>query len=229
MGMGMEMDEIRLHEGGFSQYTPLADMIEPMKSTPKKRIVVGVDEVGRGPLAGPLAACALLVERRNRRYLRGVRDSKKLSEKGREEWYRKIQTLEKKGKLRCKVSFVGEGVIDKKGISYALIKAVGSCLRRLDVPKDSHVLLDGALYAPQVYIHQKTIVRGDELEACIAAASIVAKVRRDRRMRSLAKRYPEYGFEVHKGYGTKAHYAALKRHGLSDIHRRSFLKRFVVS
>lgn len=188
--------------------------------------VIGVDEVGRGPLAGPLAVGALLLQDRHRRHLRGIKDSKRLDEKGRERWYARLVALEREGKLAYKVAFVSERVIDRHGISRALRRAVGSCLKRLGATARAKVLLDGALYAPDRYLRQRTIVRGDERHAVIAAASIVAKVRRDRRMRTLGKRYPGYGFEDHKGYGTKAHYRALRRYGLSDIHRRSFLKGF---
>lgn len=197
-----------------------------MKSRFKNTCVVGVDEVGRGPLAGPLAVGALLVKAKNKGVLRGVRDSKKLTAEAREIWYRKICALERKGKLAYKVAFVSARTIDEKGISHALRRAVGSCLRRLGADADTAVILDGALYAPKFYVRQRTIVRGDEKHAVIAAASIMAKVRRDRRMRLLSKRYPLYLFDVHKGYGTKFHYARLRRHGLSDIHRRSFLKNF---
>lgn len=195
----------------------------------RRRIVVGVDEVGRGPIAGPLAVGALLMDLRHRRLLRGIKDSKKLTESAREEWYRKLRAFEREGKLACKVAFVSERVIDEKGVSYALKKAVGSCLRRLGVSEEADVRLDGALYAPARYVRQRTIVRGDEREACIAAASIVAKVRRDRRMKLIAKKYPAYLFEAHKGYGTKEHYERLRKHGPSEIHRLSFLGRFLAA
>lgn len=193
----------------------------------KKEAVIGVDEVGRGPLAGPLAVGALLMRKKHRRLLRGIKDSKKLDAAARERWYKRISALEKEGKLVCKVAFVSERVIDREGISRALTRAVGSCLRRLGVPVTARVLLDGSLYAPPCYIRQRTVVRGDEKHLVIAAASIVAKVHRDRRMKALSKKYPLYLFESHKGYGTRAHYERLRLHGPSEIHRRSYLKNFL--
>lgn len=195
-----------------------------MKKRVMRGVTVGIDEVGRGPLAGPLAVGVLVIPRRNLRHLKGVKDSKKLSPAAREAWYGKIRALEKEGMLVSAVAFVGERQIDKRGLSHALMQGVARCLRRLDIPLEADIRLDGSLYAPPAYLRQMTIVQGDEKEPAIAAASIVAKVRRDRRMRNLARRYPGYGFEVHKGYGTSAHYRALKKLGLSDIHRRSFLK-----
>jgi len=189
-----------------------------------KGLVIGVDEVGRGPLAGPLAVCALVLRERSREILRGIKDSKQLDEAKREAWYRKLTIFEKEGFVSYKVAFVSERTIDKKGMSYALMRAVGSCLRRLEAGNSATVLLDGALYAPVQYLRQRTIVRGDEKHSVIAAASIIAKVRRDRRMKAFAKRYPAYSFERHKGYGTKAHYRALKKHGPCALHRHSFLK-----
>lgn len=186
--------------------------------------VVGIDEVGRGPLAGPLTVGVLVIPRRHLWHLEGVKDSKKLAPAAREAWYEKIRALEKEGILASAVAFVGERQIDRKGLSHSLMKGVARCLRRLEVPLGADIRLDGSLYAPPVYLRQKTIVRGDEKELAIAAASILAKVRRDRRMRNLARRYPGYGFEAHKGYGTSAHYRALRKLGLSRIHRRSFLK-----
>jgi len=183
-----------------------------------------VDEVGRGPLAGPLAVGAVCIDKKRRRYLRGVKDSKKLTPLAREVWYAKFRNLEKMGIIRYKVAFVSEAMIDRNGLSSALMKAVGSCLRRLEVGPDTKIILDGSLYAPASYTQQKTLVRGDEKRSVIAAASIIAKVLRDRKMKCLGKRFPLYGFEKHKGYGTKAHYLALQIHGPSDFHRRSFLK-----
>src|SRR5258708_30386492 len=126
------------------------------------RIVIGVDEVGRGPLAGPLAVGALLIARKHRSHLRGVKDSKKLDPAGREIWYKKIRALEKEGKLAYKVAFVSERTIDRKGLSYALMVAVGSCLRRLGAKRRTRVILDGGLFAPDLYVPQRTIISGDE-------------------------------------------------------------------
>lgn len=193
----------------------------------KAEYLAGIDEVGRGPIAGPLVVGAATIKlttyNRQQTIFRGIKDSKKLSEKDRELWYDKIKALRKEGILEYKVSFVSEKTIDKKGISYSLKLAVSNCLKRLSVGQKTKILLDGSLHAPDIYIKQKTIIRGDEKEAIIAAASIVAKVLRDRRMKCLAKKFPGYGFEVHKGYGTKKHYRVLKKLGPSEIHRKSFL------
>ncbi|MBX4215477.1 ribonuclease HII [Candidatus Parcubacteria bacterium] len=191
----------------------------------QRETLVGIDEVGRGPLAGPVAVCALILRERKRRILRGIKDSKQLDEAGREAWYKKLRGYEKEGLLSFKVAFVSERTIDGKGIPHSLLRAVGSCLRRLKVSKRAKVLLDGSLYAPDIYLRQRTVIRGDERHAVIAAASICAKVRRDRRMKSFGKKYPAYLFESHKGYGTKAHYLALRKHGPCEIHRHSFLKK----
>ncbi|MDP3957879.1 MAG: ribonuclease HII [bacterium] len=194
-----------------------------------KGTIIGVDEVGRGPLAGPLAVGALRIARKHQKLLKGVKDSKKLDAAARERWYKKLRALEKEGSIVCKVAFVSERIIDRHGIPRALMRAVGSCLRRLAAGREAVVLLDGALYAPPCYVRQRTIIRGDEKHLVIAAASIIAKVRRDRRMKALSKKYPLYLFESHKGYGTKAHYERLRRHGPSAIHRLSYLKKFAAA
>lgn len=191
--------------------------------------LIGIDEVGRGPIAGPVAvgACVLLAPRIALSF-KNFKDSKKLSEQQREEWFKRIYAAEKKGLLKTKVTFVSEKVIDSKGLSYAIRSALSTSLTKLKVsPQKSRVLLDGGLKAPAQYLHQTTIIKGDEKELAIALASIVAKVLRDRKMTQLAKKYPGYGFEVHKGYGTKNHYTALRDKGVSMIHRRSFLANFL--
>ncbi|MEK7585000.1 MAG: ribonuclease HII [Patescibacteria group bacterium] len=191
----------------------------------KKRYLVGIDEAGRGPLAGPVAVAVVVTKwKLNLK----VRDSKKLSEKKREEWFRWLKEQKKKGRLDFVVSLVGEKIIDEQGIVPAVRTGIRRCLKRLNLdPKSCRILLDGSLSAPKIYEDQETIIRGDETVPIIALASIAAKVKRDRRLTRLAKKHPKYGFEVHKGYGTRAHYAALRRHGLSPLHRRSFLKDFL--
>lgn len=188
------------------------------------RLLIGVDEAGRGPLAGPVAVGAVAIpEGFNRRLFKGVRDSKQMSELGREIWFEKLRTLEGEG-LRWAVVFSSATVIDRFGIVRAVRRAVHRSVRVLaPEPAHAHVLLDGLLTAPRGY-SQKTIIGGDDSEPLIALASVVAKVRRDRLMRRLALRYPEYGFEVHKGYGTKIHRDALKKYGLCDIHRTTYCR-----
>ncbi len=188
------------------------------------RFVVGVDEVGRGPLAGPVAVGALLSTSNMLRHYVMIKESKQLSPTQREEWYRRI-VLSRGKELRFAVSFVGVNIIDTKGIVFAIRLALSRSLKKLNVnPNNCTVLLDGGLYAPKKYLQQQTIIRGDATETVIAMASVVAKVLRDKRMVRLDKKYPKYGFAIHKGYGTKAHYQALKKHGLSSEHRRSFCK-----
>ena len=188
--------------------------------------LIGVDEAGRGPLAGPLAVGALFVRDKSilRRFA-GVKDSKKLSEKKREEWFLKIELAEKKGLLSFEVALLSASEIDEKGMSACLKKGVRRALRRFAREQEyTRVLLDGTLHAPKEFIHQTALIKGDERERIIAMASIVAKVTRDHLMVKLAHEYPQYGFEQHKGYGTKVHYKALTRFGASPIHRLTFLR-----
>ncbi|MDE2038015.1 MAG: ribonuclease HII [Patescibacteria group bacterium] len=196
----------------------------------KRGLMIGIDEAGRGPLAGPVAvgAFAARAPAALRRF-RGVKDSKQLSERQREAWFSAIEDSSRKGESAFEVSFSGAAVIDARGIVRAVRAAMDRCLRRLErrgfaAPSACAVLLDGSLYAPARYPDQTTIIDGDATEPIIALASICAKVLRDRKMKRLAEKRPGYGFEVHKGYGTKAHYEALRKRGPTPEHRRSFLK-----
>jgi len=191
--------------------------------------LIGIDEAGSGPLAGPISVGAFAVRDRDvLRKFKGVKDSKQLSEKQREEWFTTIKLYRKAGSVYYAVSFSNAATIDSKGLTRATRMAMKRCLKKLEksgfASADSRILLDGSLYAPSVYSNQSTIIDGDAKEPIIALASICAKVLRDRKMKRLAKEYPRYGFEIHKGYGTKAHYRAIRQHGMSDLHRRSFLK-----
>lgn len=192
--------------------------------------MLGVDEAGRGPLAGPIAVAVVSTKhdiRAVKRLFKGIRDSKKFSEKQREEWFTKLRRLRKEGVLDYTVAFSGAETIDKYGIASATKRALTRAIKRIAVkPKESKILLDGTLYAPKKYTNQETIIRGDDRIPIIAAASIVAKVLRDRKMKRLSKKFPNYSFEIHKGYGTRVHYNRLKKHGLSPIHRRSFIRHF---
>ena len=195
------------------------------------KCVVGIDEVGRGPLAGPVAVGVLRLKTKRFRlfYKKGetfLRDSKQLSAKQREKWFEIISAERQRGALDFSVSFVSHTLIDKRGLSWALRIATARSLARLTVSTKSEIFLDGGLRAPEIFKNQKTIIKGDEKIPAVALASIVAKVLRDRLMIRLAKQYSQYGFENHKGYGTKAHYGAIKKHGLCPIHRRSFLLKF---
>ncbi len=193
------------------------------------RAVIGIDEVGRGPIAGPLTVGAFTADPRIlRKYFRGVKDSKQLSPAEREAWYTKIVACENTGAVRFSVSFVSVAVLDRIGMSKSLVRAVDASLRKIEADcRRDRVLLDGALRAPSRFIRQSTIIGGDESIPLIALASIVAKVLRDRKMVRLAKSFPLYRFEKHKGYGTREHYRALEKFGLCDLHRRSFLGKFL--
>lgn len=194
------------------------------------RYIIGIDEAGRGPLAGPLsvgAVCAPVTATIEHTFFeKGIRDSKKLTLGKREELF---DWIRHNNELRHVVTMVGPRVVDREGISTATRTAISRALKRLVpsdcTPDDVLVLLDGGLRAPTAYLHQATIIKGDEKEPLIALASVVAKVSRDAKMRTLGFQYPEYGFEGHKGYATKEHYEALRKHGMCDSHRRSFLKK----
>jgi len=184
------------------------------------KYIVGIDEVGRGPLAGPVTVAALAAPVGLK--FKNIKDSKKLSAKKREEW---LSLFKNDPKILYTISSVSHSVIDKKGISYALRVAVKRCIWKFKIKNSKlKILLDGSLYAPPEY-KQRTIIKGDEKIPIIAAASIIAKVTRDRKMVRLAKKYSKYGFEIHKGYGTKFHLRMIRRHGLSQIHRKSFCTR----
>lgn len=190
------------------------------------RVIIGVDEAGRGPLAGPVAVGIVAVSPRFNlvRAFPGLNDSKQLSAKKREEIYVEAVGRARAGDISFCVRFSGNVYIDTFGITRAVRRGVWSGVRAL-APDTAGVkiFLDGLLHAPPEY-KQETIIGGDALVPVISLASVVAKVRRDRLMERLALMYPEYFFEQHKGYGTKRHMAAISKFGLCDIHRRSYCK-----
>ena len=188
------------------------------------KYLIGIDEAVRGPLAGPVSVGAVMVPADfDFALVEGVRDSKKLSEKRREMIFERARELEQSSELRFSVSTSSASYIDTYGIVPAIKRALTEALSRFETsPEDCRVLLDGSLSAPAEYIHQETIIRGDDTEPVISLASIMAKVTRDRLMRRLATKYPVYGFDVHKGYGTAAHMKTIREHGLSDLHRVTF-------
>ncbi len=191
-----------------------------------QHFIVGVDEAGRGPLAGPVAVGVVLVPVRYnlKKNFPGLDDSKKLSAKVREELFGLLKEKAAKDEVRFCVRFSSNEMIDRIGITRAVRRAVWSGVRTLaPEPKNVRVFLDGLLLAPPEY-SQETVIHGDSLIPAISLASIAAKVSRDRLMCRLAKKYPAYGFELHKGYGTKAHYQALKKCGVCEIHRKTFCK-----
>lgn len=188
------------------------------------KYLIGIDEAGRGPLAGPVSVSAVMVKRGSeKRLLSLMRDSKQVSANAREELFASLVRMKKAGELDFAHAFSSAQIIDRRGIVPAIRSALASVLKKLNAkPKECAVLLDGSLYAPEVFTSQKTIIRGDATEPIISAASIVAKVLRDRYMVRVAREYPQYGFEVHKGYGTLAHRRAIRKYGLSDLHRATF-------
>lgn len=188
--------------------------------------IAGIDEAGRGPLAGPVSVGLVVIPRGFKHpVLKRAKDSKMLSESMREEIFKDIKKLHKEEKIFAIASLVHCKTIDTKGIVYAIKLAIKRNLKKVDlVGEDVRVLLDGSLKAPEEFIYQKTIIKGDQKEKVIGLASIMAKVTRDRWMKKVAKKYPEYGLEIHKGYGTKKHRDAIKKYGASLIHRKSFLK-----
>lgn len=189
------------------------------------RFLLGVDEAGRGPLAGPVAVGAVIVPEGFDVALEfpGVRDSKQLTEKARERVFALLEERVRLGDVRFTVELESAETIDREGISFAVRSALFRAVNAL-APDSSLVAvkLDGSLKAPPEYA-QETIINGDELVPIISLASVAAKVVRDRRMKELSVRYPSYGFDQHKGYGTKRHYEMLKAYGLCAIHRRSFI------
>lgn len=216
---------------------------------------IGVDEVGRGPIAGPVAVCAFLLkdekilENQKEKGLPKLKDSKKLSKKQREKWFEYLRVAKTEGFCDYEVSFVSPENIDKFGIAKCIQKALNQSLEKIEKQNCLNfcpcrsplklsgenlnnsveqscfckIFLDGGLHAPKEYINQETIIKGDELHPVISCASIIAKVSRDKIMTNYGKEYPNYGFEKHSGYGTKAHYEAIKKNGQTPIHRKSFI------
>jgi ribonuclease HII len=199
--------------------------------------IIGIDEVGRGPIAGPLVMGAWVChvsayKKLLEKHAVGVKDSKQLSEKAREAWYEILNQL-----IRCnaplqkisakyffyKVS-VSAKMIDTRGMGWALCNCVAQLLKASGQRPDRVlVLLDGGLKAPEEFRYQETIIKGDQKEPIISAASIMAKVSRDRYMKRLHIKFPNYGFDQHKGYGTRKHYQMIKKYGPSEYHRLSWL------
>jgi ribonuclease HII len=185
----------------------------------KYPILCGVDEAGRGPLAGDVFAAAVILP--ENAVIGGLDDSKKLTEKRRDALFEEI--THKATAYGIGIATVAE--IEKMNILNAAMLAMERAYEKMAVSADI-ALIDGNKL-PLLSTHTMAIVKGDGKSASIAAASVLAKVSRDRYMIAMADKYPEYGFEKHKGYGTKLHYEQLREHGISPIHRRSFLRNFV--
>ena len=182
------------------------------------KMICGVDEAGRGPLAGPVCAAAVILPKGLD--LPELNDSKKLTDKKRRELFPII----KEQAIAYGIAFASEQEIDEINILQATFLAMQRAIDQLE-GKAQFALIDGNR-EKDFGLPVMTVVKGDSRSANIAAASVLAKVTRDMYMEELAEKYPQYGFEIHKGYGTKAHYAALTEHGASEVHRKSFLKKF---
>ena len=181
-------------------------------------VICGVDEAGRGPLAGPVCAAAVILPPNVE--IPGLNDSKKLSDKKR----RELMPVIKEKALAYGIAFASHEEIDSINILQATLLAMERAIGQLRIKPDL-ALIDGNR-EKDFGIPVQTVVKGDSLSASIAAASVLAKVTRDDLMEALAEEYPNYGFEIHKGYGTKAHYAALEAFGPCPVHRMTFLKKF---
>ncbi len=184
------------------------------------KFICGVDEAGRGPLAGPVCAAAVILPEGLE--IEGVNDSKKISEKKREQLY---DVITEKA-LAWSVAFAGVDEIERLNILGATYLAMTRAVSGLQIPAD-YALVDGNRTPPDISVPVETVVKGDSKSFSIAAASILAKVTRDRLLIEYDEQYPQYGFLQHKGYGTKAHIEAIQKYGPCDIHRPSFIKNFL--
>ncbi|MBQ1871155.1 MAG: ribonuclease HII [Lachnospiraceae bacterium] len=199
----LRIDEIRKFEEMYSDYN----------------LICGIDEVGRGPLAGPVMAGAVILPKGCR--IHDINDSKKLTEKKREMLYDIIM----REAVAVGIGVVGPERIDEINILQATYEAMRAAIKNLGVVPD--ILLNDAVTIPGVDIKQVPIVKGDAKSITIGAASIMAKVTRDRYMVEISEKYPEYGFASNKGYGSAAHIAAIKEFGPTPLHRRTFIKNFI--
>ena len=191
--------------------------------------IAGVDEVGRGPLAGPVTAGAFIFLKNikdilNKDEAKYIRDSKQLSEKQREDLFKYFSKLKKEGMVDFTTASVFPSTIDKKSIHHAVVLAMRRAVRKLN-PTPDYAIVDGFRYPRDILtqFEYASVKKADAWVPTVAAASIVAKVKRDRSMAGYYnKKYPEYRFDLHKGYGTKLHYEKIKEFGPSPIHRKSF-------
>lgn len=183
------------------------------------KLICGVDEAGRGPLAGPVCAAAVILPQTCE--IEGLNDSKKLTEAKREKLYDVIV----ENAVAWSVAFGSVEEIEQYNILNATFLAMNRAIEGLNVKPD-FALIDGNRVPTEIAVPCRTVVKGDSKSCSVAAASILAKVTRDRLLLQYAKEYPEYGFEKHKGYGTAAHYEAIRQYGVTPVHRLSFLKSF---
>lgn len=201
------------------EYTRLEEISKYEREYGQYGLICGIDEVGRGPLAGPVVAGAVILPKDCK--IKYINDSKKLSAKMRDMLYDEI--MEKA--VAVGIGFVSEKRIDEINILNATYEAMREAIYKLGVKPD--ILLNDAVTIPKVDIRQVPIIKGDAKSISIGAASIVAKVTRDRFMEEMAKKYPQYDFASNKGYGSAKHIAAIKEHGPCEIHRKTFISNFL--
>lgn len=198
--------------------------------------IVGIDEVGRGPVAGPVSTCTVWYkksdEKRIKEIFPGMNDSKKVHVNKRRLFAKLAQDAQDEGLIHYTIQYATAEEIDTDGIMPCLLACIERSMlmaKKSGVMPEDKVYLDGSLKAPRTYYKQKTVIGGDGKIFAISLASVIAKVARDEIMEEYGMQYPEYGFEQHKGYGTKEHIKRIKEHGLSPLHRRSFLKKYIES
>lgn len=196
--------------------------------------IVGIDEVGRGPVAGPVATCTVWFHKDNEERLQellpGMNDSKKVHVNKRRAFAKLAQDLQDEGILNYTIQYASAQEIDELGIMPCLHRCIERSMRiakKDGIEPTDFVYLDGSLKAPRTYYKQKTVIGGDGKIFAISLASVIAKVARDEIMEEYGMSHPQYGFEQHKGYGTKEHMKMIREHGLSTLHRKTFLKKYI--
>ena len=204
------------------------------KALRSEQMIVGIDEVGRGPVAGPVAVCAVWYKAVHHQeittFFDGMNDSKKVHVNKRRTFAKVAQELQDKGLINYTIQYGSAEKIDQEGISACLQDGIDRSLKiakKDGLTPTDYIFLDGSLHAPQTYYKQKTIVGGDGKVFAISLASVIAKVARDEIMEEYGIAYPKYGFEQHKGYGTAAHIKAIKAHGACDLHRKTWLTKYL--
>ncbi len=209
-----------MKEKELERLTILKQIEEEIYNKEDVKYICGIDEAGRGPLAGPVVVASVIMPKDS--MIEGVNDSKKVSEKKREKLYEEITNTA----IAWGVGIIDQREIDEINILNATKKGLTNSLKELEIKPDL-ILVDALTNIDTLGIPYRSIIKGDAKSYSIAAASIIAKVTRDRIMRQWDELYPEYGFEKHKGYGTKMHIDAIKEYGPCPLHRKSFIKNFI--
>lgn len=209
-----------MKEKELERLTILKQIEEEIYNKEDVKYICGIDEAGRGPLAGPVVVASVIMPKDS--MIEGVNDSKKVSEKKREKLYEEITNTA----IAWGVGIIDQREIDEINILNATKKGLTNSLKELEIKPDL-ILVDALTNIDTLGIPYRSIIKGDAKSYSIAAASIIAKVTRDRIMRQWDELYPEYGFEKHKGYGTKMHTDAIKEYGPCPLHRKSFIKNFI--